>query len=125
MKCGPKLATNAPKKKKQAASRHDRRKDELRYRWSNFKSQARRRGISASLTLVEYLAVTSQKCSYCGGRTGSSPFNGIDRVDNNAGYYLQNAVPCCKACNFMKGCQAKQEFLSQVRAIYLHTLAGN
>ena len=27
---------------------------------------------------------------------------GIDRIDNNKGYIIENCVPCCRECNFLK-----------------------
>lgn len=28
--------------------------------------------------------------------------NGIDRIDSNIGYVIENSIPCCTECNFMK-----------------------
>ena len=117
-----KLKLNAQQKKQtQSTSRHERRKDDHSYRWSTFKSQARRRGIPFSITELEHFAIAMQQCSYCGGKESTSMFNGIDRVDSNGDYTLQNLVPCCKMCNFMKGSMGKQQFLQHVNAIQLHT----
>ena len=118
-----KLKLNAQKKQAQSTStsRHERRKDDHSYRWSTFKSQARRRGIPFSITELEHFAIAMQQCSYCGGKESTSMFNGIDRFDSNGDYTLQNLVPCCKMCNFMKGSMGRQQFLQHVNAIQLHT----
>lgn len=127
MKAGPTKDKNTntntefSTKKKKTHSRHERRKDDHPYRWSTFKSQARRRGIPFSITELEHFAIAVQQCSYCGGKESTSMFNGIDRVDNDSDYSLQNLVPCCKMCNFMKGSMGKQQFLQHVNAIQLHT----
>lgn len=70
-----------------------------------------------SLTFVDFFALTQQPCFYCGLEprqkysisrkhrgTEESEFvyNGLDRIDSNKGYDLDNVVPCCKACNFAK-----------------------
>jgi 5-methylcytosine-specific restriction endonuclease McrA len=126
MKAGPmkenntKLSTKLSTKQKKTQSRHERRKDDHSYRWSTFKSQARRRGIPFSITELEHFAIALQQCSYCGGKESTSMFNGIDRVDSNSDYSLQNLVPCCKICNVMKGSMGKQQFLEHVNAIHLH-----
>ena len=114
---------HAPTKPKKRAtqSRHGRRKDNLQYRWSIFNAQARRRSIPVSITKLEYLAITSQQCHYCGGIEGASVFNGNDRVNSNDTYSLQNSVPCCQTCNFMKGSMQKQKFLQHIHTIQLHT----
>lgn len=122
MKIGLKTVKASTKpKKKVTQSRHVRRKDNLQYRWSIFNAQARWRDIPVSITKLEYLAIASQQCHYCGGKEGASVFNGIDRVNSNDTYSLQNSVPCCQKCNFMKGSMQKQNFLQHVRAIQLHT----
>ena len=46
--------------------------------------------------------------------------NGVDRVDSKGSYSIENSVPCCKTCNFMKGPMAKGEFFDQVFAIQKH-----
>ena len=47
-------------------------------------------------------------CHYC--RWRPSPLNGIDRVDNNKGYELDNIVPCCQWCNRAKKNRSVDEF---------------
>jgi len=37
-------------------------------------------------------------------------FNGIDRVNNSAGYTNHNTVPCCKTCNLAKRDSTVEEF---------------
>ena len=115
---------SSPKKKKQTQTtgtgRHEGRKDDLSYRWSIFKSQARRRGTLVSLTILEYFTITLQQCDYCGGREGTSVLNGIDRVDSSGDYTVQNSAPCCKTCNFMKGAMTKRKFARHVTVIHKH-----
>ena len=50
------------------------------------------------------------ECFYCGKTTteGSlkeriiGDYNGIDRIDSNVGYTIDNCVACCKNCNYIK-----------------------
>jgi hypothetical protein len=55
-----------------------------------------------------------KECYYCGEKNYAcindyiddkckSKFCGIDRMDNNIGYTIDNCVPCCIICNMMKG----------------------
>jgi hypothetical protein len=44
-------------------------------------------------------------------------YNGIDRVDSNIGYTLENCVPCCEAVNRMKMDLSKEEFIELCREI--------
>lgn len=44
--------------------------------------------------------------------------NGVDRIDSNLGYFLQNCVPCCKHCNYMKLDYTREEFLNHIEKIY-------
>jgi hypothetical protein len=67
-------------------------------------------------------------CYYCGSeplsarKTLKSAFiyvyNGIDRVDNNKGYTLDNVVSCCKLCNFGKRNLSTDEFLTWIHKVY-------
>jgi hypothetical protein len=40
-------------------------------------------------------------CKYCGD---SSPLMmGLDRIDNSLGHTIDNVVPCCRRCNYIRG----------------------
>ena len=49
---------------------------------------------------------------------GDYLYNGLDRVDNNKGYFEDNVVPCCGVCNKMKGTMKQEEFLNLIFQIY-------
>lgn len=44
-------------------------------------------------------------------------FNGIDRVNNDLGYTVDNCVPCCWDCNEFKKDKTPEEFLSHAERI--------
>lgn len=46
--------------------------------------------------------------------------NGVDRVDNNIGYEIENCVPCCAQCNRMKLNYPKEYFYKRIETIYNH-----
>ena len=60
----------------------------------------------------EFKSITSKDCFYCKsppnsktrvcGTKGIYTYNGIDRIDNEQGYTIENSVPCCKFCNYAK-----------------------
>ena len=45
-------------------------------------------------------------------------YNGIDRVDNNRGYEIENVVPCCTSCNSAKMDLSKEDFLCRIKRCY-------
>lgn len=85
---------------------------------NRYLKQAKKRGHIFNLSREEFTnLVLSNKCFYC----GCTPFQesygtlvlGIDRIDNNIGYYQFNCVPCCKDCNFLKGDLPLHRFLNK------------
>lgn len=78
-----------------------------------YKQTARQRGHIFDLTEEQFAELTQQNCYYCGAnpnniqktRTGyheERVYSGLDRVDNNKGYTMDNVVPCCIHCNRAK-----------------------
>jgi len=93
-----------------------------------YRRDAIRRGLSFSLSLEAFRALTSAQCHYCGngpqsvlenskGYNGAYAYNGIDRLDNDAGYTLENSVTCCKLCNRMKYTMSEEHFAAQCMKI--------
>src|SRR3990167_8701685 len=54
------------------------------------------------LTLEQFIEIRKNNCEYCEGPL-SEYGSGLDRSDNSKGYTLNNVVPCCKQCNWIKG----------------------
>lgn len=85
-----------------------------------YKRHAVRRGHEWSLDRDEVVEIIERPCFYCGAppanvkRTKNSitPFqyNGIDRLDNSAGYTPCNVVACCRICNRAKETLTVEEF---------------
>lgn len=97
---------------------------------NNYKQSARLKDRQFSLTREEFMSLISSNCHYCGKSpsTERKPvnrwdslfiYNGVDRVDNNKGYTLENTVPCCTDCNFLKKDIPYKEFLDMIKRIYL------
>jgi hypothetical protein len=73
------------------------------------------------------LLMLKQKCFYCDEIPPGETHNGIDRIDNNIGYTLENIVPCCTMCNMLKGCLNIDVFLLRIEHIltYKKIINGN
>lgn len=77
--------------------------------------------------------LVTQKCFYCDAfpisamKVGSGEFlyNGLDRVDNSAGYLQENVVTCCARCNRMKNRMSKDEFFTLIHKISEMDFAKN
>ena len=97
-------------------SKEERRKDiNERYKSNNpkivkinsIRNLAHARGLDWQLTNEEVWNMINQNCGYCNtapkmvdGRKG---FNGIDRINNDIGYYKSNCIAACWRCNRSKG----------------------
>lgn len=110
--------------------------DEAAFRQAlnNYKKNAKSRGVPFDLTTDEFRWITQQNCRYCGlepanihkpsrARAGAKSFtyNGIDRLDNSKGYFLQNCAPCCATCNGAKSKMSADEFLRWVARVAKHS----
>ena len=102
-------------------------------KYCEYKSKAKFRSIPFELTKIEFASLIFQNCYYCnrsssnvykrynkGCRKSHTPilYNGVDRIDNDGGYFLENCVPCCKICNGSKRARSEQEFLKWITDIY-------
>lgn len=86
--------------------------------YSRYKSDSRRRSrakrnISFDLTFDVFSNLIKENCYYCD--TPNS--RGIDRVDSDRGYFLENSVPCCRICNAMKSNLSEEFFIQHLLKI--------
>jgi hypothetical protein len=99
-----------------------------------YKKGASDRGFSFELTKDEFKSFLDKDCYYCdskpsnvyqikNSKTGEVragvpiTYNGIDRVDNNLGYTMDNSITCCETCNRMKRSHEYNFFLDHVKKI--------
>lgn len=89
-----------------------------------FAKIAIQRNIRFHLTKKEVCALAFGNCHYCNQKPNSyrigieTPINGIDRVDSDLEYTLNNTVSCCGTCNTMKMSHLPEFFLSHIEKIY-------
>lgn len=91
-----------------------------------YKSSAKNRSYSFDINYEDFINIVQQNCFYCGerpkqickSRTKRFMYNGIDRVNNNKGYFINNVVPCCKKCNRAKWQRKKKDFMLWVKRCY-------
>lgn len=85
-----------------------------------YKSRCKKQNKEFSLTKDEFRELIKQNCYYCGSGHSNlydvphvipMTYNGIDRVENEYGYVLENCVPCCKVCNRAKQSMPAIEFI--------------
>jgi len=103
-----------------------------------YRAQAKKRGLSFSLSKENVRLLTGQPCTYCGCEPNRTVFssdsscreglkehtsylyNGIDRLDNSKGYELDNCVSCCKECNWAKNKMSVDEFTAWIKKVFIH-----
>ena len=90
-----------------------------KYRWSDFKKHARRRGLQVLITYEEYIGLIYRHCVYCGIGPTLKRRISLDRVNSNLSYEITNVVPCCFLCNSMKGSMPLDTFLGHITRIVL------
>jgi len=98
--------------------------------YSRYKQKARERNIIFNLSKELFNEITKRSCYYCGKQPsqisrgayahGNYIYNGIDRLDNNKGYEIDNIVSCCKFCNRAKDTLSTKEFIENIERIYKH-----
>lgn len=106
-----------------------RKNDDWGYRgvFKRMRHDAERRGIEFHLTLEHLKDLIGQSCHYCGvegmnsigykskvGETDTFSYNGLDRIDSDGHYTIDNVVPCCPICNRAKGTTSYVDFLAWI-----------
>ena len=97
---------------------HATEKTTTQYRWTQLLHGAKLRDLEVGIDESRATKLFTRACFYC--RIPASPFNGVDRYDNELGYTVENCVPCCTRCNRMKSDMSVDDFFRACRLI-----AGN
>lgn len=93
-------------------------------RYISIKQQATLKGIQWNDDMTKNVCfdMIQSSCFYC-DRNDPECLNGIDRMDNSKGYSIENCVPCCKYCNFMKKALDAHTFVE--RCVHIATCQGH
>lgn len=111
------------------------------YLYRTYKRGAIDRNIDFNLSFEDFNKIIQKNCYYCNsepkppsseklkarGNTQQPTFyhNGIDRIDPKDGYNIDNIVPCCSMCNYMKHIYNREEFFNQIIKIYNYRNLGS
>lgn len=95
---------------------------------SSYKSNAKRKKMSFSLTNEQCRKLCSDNCFYCNTEPGNIfthkksignfIHNGIDRLDSNKGYTIDNVVSCCTLCNYKKRETSYDDFMNWISKVF-------
>jgi hypothetical protein len=94
--------------------------------YKSYRLNSKYRKLDFKINKEQFAKITKEDCYYCGEPpsiitkficNGQYIYNGIDRVDNSKGYTIENCVPCCTDCNFLKGNFEQEKFLEQCKKI--------
>lgn len=82
--------------------------------YKRYSNGAKDRGYEFNLSTDTFQRLIRSDCLYCGigpkQKIGKITYNGIDRLNNNLGYDIENCMACCGTCNKMKGTMDREEF---------------
>ena len=100
-----------------------------------YRGGASQRKIGWKLSEEEFKSLIKQNCYYCNEspsrhqsvtyRDDYELVNGIDRIDSDKDYSIDNCVPCCHTCNMMKNSLPQGLFLKKVSEIYNHSIKSS
>ena len=93
---------------------------------SIYKSNSKKRGVLFDLSYKDFVYLVDGDCFLC-GEYGSNTvrkknykdyyYNGIDRINNNAGYVEGNCVTSCSWCNRAKNNGTLENFIGKCKKI--------
>jgi len=89
----------------------------LRARFNNAHNTAKHKNKEWSISYDDFLIIVAKSCVYCGENI---EIRGMDRINNNLGYTLENIASCCSLCNYLKRDLSVEEFKNHIRKIYIH-----
>lgn len=92
------------------------RLENIKIHYSNYIRCARYKNLEFEISQENFDKLVKEPCHYC-DIIQERGFNGIDRLDSNIGYIMDNCVSCCKTCNYMKCSLSVDVFLKRLEHI--------
>lgn len=88
----------------------------IRKRYASYALKAYAAGMHFSLSEEGFVSFLLGDCVYCGEQSVNA-CNGIDRIDSDGGYDIENCVSCCKWCNWAKRDRSYDAFIKWLETI--------
>lgn len=85
--------------------------------YTEYLHKSKDRCIPFELSKDQYYNIKILPCYVCGKVTDDKHTNGIDRINNDIGYTLDNCRSCCITCNLMKKDMSFDDFIDQLKNI--------
>ena len=104
---------NNPEKNKE---NNKSRLENIKIHYSNYTRCAGDKNLDFEISQEEFNKIVNEPCHYC-NIIQERGFNGVDRLDSNTGYVIDNCVSCCKTCNYMKCSLSADVFLKRIEHI--------
>lgn len=86
-------------------------------RFASYKRGARNRDLPFELSFKQFEDFWGKPCEYCGDKIETI---GLDRVNPEAGYTLDNVKSCCTICNRMKLNHSLENWLIYMSKVLRH-----
>lgn len=101
--------------------------------FGNYQRMAKKIQREFSLTIDDFKKITSSPCHYCGCEPksvfktqteyGWYTYNGIDRINNNIGYIIDNCVACCEIDNYGKHTTSYEDYIIHLNKMMKYRLS--
>jgi len=86
--------------------------------YNAYKYRSLKKQIEFLITKEEYEKIIQKNCFLCGKQSDENNVNGIDRMDSNKGYVIDNINACCGDCNYMKKTYEYCDLIKKFVSIY-------
>jgi hypothetical protein len=96
---------------------NENKKNNIDAHYSTYRRTSNNKNIAFELSETEFQNIVKQECYYCGLFSEGKQFNGIDKKIQTIGYTIDNCVPCCDMCNYMKKSLNNDVFLERIEHI--------
>ena len=102
-------------KNKEAKAAYQKKYDQtVKGKYTIYKRSAKIREKDFHLTVDEFATFWQKPCHYCGSSIDTI---GLDRIDNDIGYQLDNIVSCCYICNIAKSDLSQEEYINHCKRV--------
>ena len=88
--------------------------DRLPARFGAYRARAQKMGLPFEITEQQFNQFRLTPCRYCQRPVDAMNKSGVDRVNNDLGYTMDNCVACCSECNAMKRKWSHEEFMGTI-----------